>query len=45
MTERNLGKKGFMAGFEDIDAGAPKHVEPPFLERAKARWPRKSDSR
>jgi hypothetical protein len=30
-----------MAGFEDIVAGAPKQVEPSFLERAKARWPRK----
>jgi tetratricopeptide (TPR) repeat protein len=36
-------KKGFMAGFEDIATGAPRHVEPPFLERAKMRWPRKSD--
>jgi uncharacterized Zn finger protein len=45
MRERHFRKKGFMAGFEDIVAGAPKHVEPPFLERAKARWPRKSDSR
>lgn len=35
-----LDKKGFMAGFEDIVAGAPKQVEPSFLERAKARWPR-----
>jgi len=38
-----LDKKGFMAGFEDIVVGAPRHVEPPFLERAKARWPRKSE--
>jgi uncharacterized Zn finger protein len=45
VRERHFRKKGFMAGFEDIVAGAPKHVEPPFLERAKARWPRKSDSR
>jgi len=30
-----------MAGFEDIVAGAPKQVETSFLERAKARWPRK----
>lgn len=41
VRERHFRKKGFMAGFEDIVAGAPKHVEPPFLERAKARWPRK----
>jgi uncharacterized Zn finger protein len=45
VRKRHFRKKGFMAGFEDIVAGAPKHVEPPFLERAKARWPRKSDSR
>ena len=38
---RHFRKKGFIAGFEDIVSGAPKHVEPPFLERAKARWPRK----
>ena len=42
---RHFRKKGFMAGFEDIVAGAPKRVEPPFLERAKARWPRKSKGR
>jgi uncharacterized Zn finger protein len=45
VRKRHFRKKGFMAGFEDIVAGAPKQVEPPFLERAKARWPRKSDSR
>ncbi len=45
MRKRHFRKMGFMAGFEDIVAGAPKHIEPPFLERAKARWPRKSDSR
>jgi hypothetical protein len=28
----------------DEVAGVPKHVDPPFLECAKARWPRKSDS-
>ncbi len=39
VRERHFRKKGFMAGFEDIVSGAPKHVEPPFLERAKARWP------
>jgi uncharacterized Zn finger protein len=43
--ERHFRKKGFMAGFEDIVAGAPKHVEPPFLERAKERWPGKSGGR
>ena len=42
---RHSRKKGFMAGFEDIVSGAPKHIEPPFLERAKARWPRKSEDR
>ena len=41
VRKRHFRKKGFMAGFEDIVAGAPKHVEPPFLERARARWPRK----
>lgn len=41
--KRYYRKKGFMAGFEDIVTGAPRHVEPPFLERAKVRWPRKSD--
>ena len=41
--KRHFRKKGFMAGFEDIATGAPRHVEPPFLERAKARWQRKSD--
>jgi uncharacterized Zn finger protein len=42
VRNRHFRKKGFMAGFEDIVAGAPMHVEPPFLERTKARWPRKS---
>ena len=41
VRKRHFRKKGFMAGFEDIVAGAPKQVEPFFLERAKARWPRK----
>jgi tetratricopeptide (TPR) repeat protein len=45
VRKRHFRKKGFMVRFEDIVAGAPKHVEPPFLERAKARWPRKSDGR
>jgi uncharacterized Zn finger protein len=45
VRNRHFRKKGFMAGFENIVAGAPKHVEPPFLERAKARWPRKSKNR
>jgi uncharacterized Zn finger protein len=40
VRERHFRKRGFMAGFEDIVSGAPKHVEPSFLERAKARWPR-----
>ncbi|MFZ0724443.1 MAG: DUF6880 family protein [Desulfobacterales bacterium] len=43
LRERHFRKKGFMNGFEDIVSGAPKNVQPPFLERAKARWPRKSD--
>ena len=41
VRRRHFRKKGFMAGFEDIVSGAPKHVEPPFLERAKARWLKK----
>ena len=45
VRKRHFRKKGFMAGFEDIVSGAPKYVEPPFLERAKARWPRKSGGR
>jgi len=44
VRKRHFRKKGFMAGFEDIATGAPKHVEPSFLDRAKARWPKKSDS-
>jgi hypothetical protein len=43
VRKRHFRKKGFMAGFEAIVSGAPKSVDPPFLERAKARWPRKSD--
>ncbi|MBW1927074.1 MAG: hypothetical protein JRI35_07800 [Deltaproteobacteria bacterium] len=42
VRKRHFRKKGFMAGFEDIVTGTPKQVEPSFLERAKARWPRKS---
>jgi hypothetical protein len=45
VRKRHFRKKGFMAGFEDIVSGVPKHVERPFLERAKARWPRKSGGR
>ena len=45
VRNRHFRKKGFMAGFEDIVAGEPKNLEPPFLERAKARWPRKSRNR
>jgi|GEM_PF-6770323 len=41
VRKRHFRKKGFMAGFEDIVVGVPKQVEPSFLERAKARWPRK----
>ncbi|MCG6868451.1 MAG: hypothetical protein LJE91_06895 [Gammaproteobacteria bacterium] len=41
VREWHFRKKGFMAAFEAIVSGAPKRVEPPFLERAKARWPRK----
>ena len=45
VRERHFRKKGFMAEFEEIVSGAPKRVEPPFLERAKARWPRKPEGR
>lgn len=31
-------KTGFMPGFEDLVKGAGPREEPPFLERAKARW-------
>ncbi len=41
VRKRHFRKKGFMAGFEEIVMGAPKQVGPSFLERAKARWPRK----
>lgn len=40
VRERHYRKKGFMAGFEQIVSGAPKHEEPTFLERAKRRWRR-----
>jgi tetratricopeptide (TPR) repeat protein len=40
IRERHFRKKRFMAGFEEIAAGAPKRTEPPFLKRAKARWTR-----
>jgi len=45
LRKRHFRKSGFMARFEEIVSGAPKHVEPPFLDRARARWPRKSRSR
>jgi len=41
VRKRRFRKKGFMVGFKDIVAGAPKQVEPSFLERAKARWPKR----
>ena len=41
VRQRHFRKKGFMAGFEEIVTGAPRNVEPPFLERAKARWLKK----
>jgi hypothetical protein len=43
VRKRHSRKKKFMAGFEEIVSGAPKSVEPPFLERAKARWPKKTE--
>jgi len=41
VRQRHFRKKGFMAGFEGIVFGAPRNVEPPFRERAKARWRKK----
>ena len=41
VRKRHYRKKGFMAGFEDIVSGTPRYIEPTFLERAKARWPKK----
>ena len=43
---RHFRMKKFMSGFEDTVSGAPKYVEPSFLERAKQkqRWPRNSES-
>jgi uncharacterized Zn finger protein len=41
VRQKHLRKKGFMVGFEDIVSEAPKHVDPPFLEQAKAHWLKK----
>jgi len=43
VRKRHFRNRGFMSRFEDIVSGAPKTIEPPFLERAKHRWPRKSE--
>jgi tetratricopeptide (TPR) repeat protein len=43
VRKRHSRKKGFMAGFEEIVTDALKQIEPSFLDRAKARWPRKPD--
>jgi hypothetical protein len=40
---RHSRKKRFMAGFEEIVSGASRHVDPPFLERAKKKWQRKAE--
>lgn len=45
VRNRHFRKKGFMSGFEDIVTGTSRHVEPPFLERAKTHWPRKLKGR
>ena len=45
VRKRHFRKKEFISGFEDIVAGTSRHVEPPFLERAKTRWPRKVKGR
>ncbi len=45
VRERHFRKRGFMPWFEEIVSGVSKHVEPPFLERAKASWPRKPEGR
>ena len=38
VREVHQRKTGFMPGFEDVVKGAGPSTEPPFLERAKARW-------
>ena len=38
VREAHHRKTGFMPGFEDVVKGAGPSTEPPFLERAKARW-------
>ncbi|MDA8289443.1 MAG: hypothetical protein M0014_13545 [Actinomycetota bacterium] len=38
VREAHHRKTGFMPGFEDVVKGAGPSEEPPFLERAKARW-------
>ena len=45
VRERHFRKKGFMAGFEAIVSGTPGQLEPSFLKRAKARWPRTGQRR
>jgi len=42
IRERHFRKKRFMAGFEEVVAGGSRRIKPSFLERAKARWTRKS---
>jgi uncharacterized Zn finger protein len=37
-------KTGFMRGFEEVAAGGGPSAKPTFLERAKARWSRSSES-
>lgn len=41
IREQHNRKWGFMGGFEDIVFGAPKDLEPSFLDRAKSKWPKK----
>jgi tetratricopeptide (TPR) repeat protein len=45
LRKKHFRKKGFMAGFDCIVLSAPKDVQQPFMERVKARWPRKSGPR
>ncbi|WP_155325356.1 hypothetical protein [Desulfosarcina ovata] len=45
VRNRHFRKKAFMSGFEDIVAGTSRYVEPPFMERAKTRWPKRLKDR
>lgn len=42
VRERHSRKAGFMPGFENIVSGKRNKVTPPFLDRAKLRWSKKT---